>query len=98
MKIDMKTRFFKKRAFLFACVGIASLAIIIIAKLFIFGKSDSTLYSWDVISRGDIRETISASGQLQAKKKVNIGTTVMGEILELHVADGQDVKAGDLLW
>jgi HlyD family secretion protein len=86
-----------KRTIAFGCAGIAFLPIIAIAGLFVFGKSDSNLYSWDVIGRGDIQETISASGQFQAKVKVNIGTSVMGEIKELHVADGQDVKAGDLL-
>ena len=53
--------------------------------------------SWDAIGRGDIRETISASGEIRAKTQINIGTSVAGEIKAIHVKDGQDVKAGDLL-
>lgn len=54
-------------------------------------------FSWDTVTRGEIRETISASGEIQAKTRINIGTSVAGEIKALHVKDGQDVKAGDLL-
>lgn len=54
-------------------------------------------FSWDAVTRGEIRETISASGEIQAMTRINIGTSVTGEIKALHVKDGQDVKAGDLL-
>ncbi len=60
-------------------------------------QGDETLFSWDPITRGEIRETISASGEIQAKTRINIGTNVAGEIKERLVKDGQDVKAGDLL-
>jgi len=75
--------------------GLALLVILGVA----FGKSgdDADTFSWDTVGRGDIRETISASGEIQAKVKINIGTSVAGEIKVLHVTDGQDVKAGDLL-
>jgi HlyD family secretion protein len=54
-------------------------------------------FSWDTVTRGEVRETISASGEIQAKTRINIGTSVAGEIKILHVKDGQDVRAGDLL-
>ena len=54
-------------------------------------------FSWDTVTRGEIRETLSASGEIQARTSINIGTSVTGEIKALHVKDGQDVKAGDLL-
>lgn len=59
--------------------------------------NDADRFSWDPLSRGDIRETISASGEIRARTQINIGTTVAGEILKRHVEDGQNVKAGDLL-
>jgi HlyD family secretion protein len=62
----------------------------------VFRESPDAL-SWDKVTRGDVRETISASGEIQSKTSINIGTSVMGEIKVLHVQDGQDVKAGDLL-
>jgi HlyD family secretion protein len=87
----------KKKTVALIGLGIVVLASIVIAGLSVLGNSDSTLYTWDVIGRGDIQEVISASGHFSAKIKINIGTSVLGEIKELHVTDGQDVKAGDLL-
>ncbi|MBI4911865.1 MAG: efflux RND transporter periplasmic adaptor subunit [Acidobacteria bacterium] len=60
-------------------------------------RDESDRFAWDKVTRGDIRETISASGEIRAKTQINIGTTVAGEILRRHVEDGQDVKAGQLL-
>ena len=79
--------------------GIAALvAVGIILSLVFGGGGDSEdAFSWDAVSRGDVRETINASGEIQARVKINVGTTVAGEIKILHVQDGQDVKAGDLL-
>lgn len=74
--------------------------VVLIATLAaIFGGSgdDSDKFSWDSISKGDIREVISASGEIQAKTRINIGTTIGGEIKAIPVKDGQDVKKGDVL-
>ncbi|MBS1767594.1 MAG: efflux RND transporter periplasmic adaptor subunit [Acidobacteria bacterium] len=64
-----------------------------------FGGSgdEANKFSWDTISKGDIREVISASGEIQAKTRINIGTTLAGEIKSIPVVDGQDVKKGDVL-
>ena len=75
-------------------------ALVLLAALGIyFGNSgdESNAFSWDTLSKGDIRETIVASGEVQSMLKINVGTSVMGEIKAIHVKDGQDVKAGDLL-
>lgn len=53
--------------------------------------------TWDAVTTGEVRETISASGEIKAKVSINIGTSLTGEIKVLHVKDGQDVRAGDLL-
>ncbi len=80
-------------------IGAAFVLVALLALGKAFGASgdESNTYSWDVISKGDIRETITASGEIQARTKISIGTSVMGEIKALHVKDGQDVKAGDPL-
>ncbi len=80
-------------------LGLGSAVVLLIALGLTFGggRDESNTYSWDVISKGDIRETITASGEIQARTKISIGTSVMGEIKALHVKDGQDVKAGDPL-
>ncbi|HJW44845.1 MAG TPA: efflux RND transporter periplasmic adaptor subunit [Geothrix sp.] len=78
--------------------GAAVLAILLILGIAFGGaKDEDSAFSWDAIGRGDIRETIQASGEIRAKTQINIGTSVAGEIKAIHVKDGQNVKAGDLL-
>lgn len=77
--------------------GAALLALIVLGLAFGGAQDEDGAYSWDAVGRGDVRETISASGEIRAKTQINIGTSVAGEIKAIHVKDGQDVKAGDLL-
>lgn len=77
--------------------GLGLTLLIILGVAFGGAKDEDSAFSWDAISRGDIRETITASGEIRAKTQINIGTSVAGEIKAIHVVDGQNVKAGDLL-
>ena len=54
-------------------------------------------FSAEAVRRQDLRETVTANGEIQARTKVNVGSTITAEIREIHVLDGQWVKAGDLL-
>ena len=86
----------RQRKVLFAILG----GVVLIAILaVVFGRSgdESDRFSWDILAKGDIREVISASGEIQAKTRINIGTTLGGEIKSIPVKDGQDVKKGDVL-
>lgn len=87
----------RKRTKILFGLGSAVALFIVLGVTLGGGGDESNTYSWDVISKGDIRETITASGEIQARTKISIGTSVMGEIKALHVKDGQDVKAGDPL-
>ncbi len=80
-------------------IGGAVALVVLIGLGVAFGgaRDEDSAFSWDTLGRGDIRETIVASGEIQAMVRINVGTSVMGEIKALHVKDGQDVKAGDLL-
>ena len=82
----------------FAIGGVLALALLVALGLAFGGARDEdSAFSWDTVSRGDIRETITASGEIRAKTQINIGTSVAGEIKAIHVKDGQNVGAGDLL-
>jgi HlyD family secretion protein len=87
----------KKRSKMLWAAGslLAVLAMAWLATRYFRESPDA--FSWDTVTRGEIRETISASGEIQAKTRINIGTSVAGEIKALPVKDGQNVKAGDLL-
>ncbi len=86
-----------KRTKILIGLGSALVLLIILGTAFGGGRDESDAYSWDRITKGDIRETITASGEIQARTKISIGTSVMGEIKALHVKDGQDVVAGQPL-
>src|SRR4051812_29037622 len=47
--------------------------------------------------RRSIIETVSANGKIQPEVEVKISSDVSGEIVELFVKEGDQVKKGDLL-
>jgi HlyD family secretion protein len=64
-----------------------------------FGKtgSEADALQWDAIGRGEVREMIQASGEVQAGTRINIGTNIAGQITDLLVKDGQYVQPGQVL-
>ncbi len=58
---------------------------------------EEVIFTVDKARRQDLRETINGNGEIQARTRVNVGTSVTAEIIQIHVKDGQWVKAGDLL-
>ena len=57
-----------------------------------FKKVETTL-----IEKIDITETVSATGKIQPEVEVKLSSEVSGEIIELPIVEGQEVKKGDLL-
>lgn len=49
------------------------------------------------VKRSTIIETVSANGKIQPEVQLKISSDVSGEIVELHVKEGQHVEKGDLL-
>ena len=78
-------------------IGLVCVLFLTVGLVFDRSATDPESFTWDVVSRGDLRETIQASGEIEAKTRINIGTNVAGEIKGIHVRDGQDVEAGQLL-
>ena len=62
-----------------------------------WGKPKSTDILEELSTSRTIVETVSASGKVQPETEVKISPDVSGEIIELHVKEGQEVKQGDLL-
>ena len=59
------------------------------------GSAGSVLTA--VAQRGDLEDTVTATGTLQPKDFVDVGTQVSGQLKKLHVEVGAIVKAGQLL-
>jgi len=60
-------------------------------------RKEEAVYTVDKVTRQDLRDKIEANGQIQALKRVQVGSQVTAEIKQIHVKDGQHVEAGDLL-
>src|SRR5690606_27025280 len=54
-------------------------------------------YRTAIVERGDIQETVSATGTLNAVQTVQIGTQVSGRVIELHADFNDEVREGQLL-
>lgn len=86
-----------KRKFIYICI---LLALIILAGLWIRHKFFTTTtpqLMTAVVTKGNIEETVLATGTLKPIKLVAVGAQVSGRILKLHVSLGQDIKQGDLI-
>lgn len=59
--------------------------------------SEQVAFTTEQVRRQDLSESITANGEIQAKRQVKVGTSVTAEIKEIHIKDGQWVKEGELL-
>ena len=71
----------------------------LVAVKLIFGanKDVSSEYSTVNITHGDLRQVVSATGEIQPVNTVNVGSQVSGTIDNLYVDFNSKVKKGDLL-
>lgn len=76
------------------------LAAIIVALNLIFGggsKSSKSEFATLPIARGDMRQVVTATGEIMPVNTVSVGSQVSGTIEELYVDYNSKVKKGDLL-
>ena len=83
-------------------IGIIAVVLVIIGfaiarKKGWIGSEDITKVSTELITKRTIVETVSANGKIEPEAEVKLSPAVSGEITELYVKEGDDVKAGDLL-
>lgn len=80
-----------------AVVVVVIIALVAAKKSGKIGQAPGTDVSVDSVMVRTITETITANGKVQPETEVKISADVSGEIVELHVIEGQDVKEGQLL-
>lgn len=61
------------------------------------GQQTAKKISTVVVSKGDVAETVLATGTLQARSLVSVGAQVSGIVKTINVALGDTVKAGDII-
>lgn len=74
------------------------LLLVIGSKMGVFGKKGNfKTVTTQKVTLIDIVETVSATGKIQPEIEVKLSSEVSGEIIELPIVEGQQVKKGDLL-
>ena len=90
-----KRRRGRRRKILF---GSAGAVLLLIIALVVASKREKPIpVTTEKAVRRTILQTVSATGKLQPETEVKISPEVAGEIIELPVEDGMQVKKGDLL-
>src|SRR6266566_4480966 len=79
-------------------VGLIGVVLAGLTGLAIFKKHDVVItVQTEKISRRNLTEIVVANGKIQPVLQVKISPEVSGEIIELPVKEGQQVKKGDLI-
>ncbi|MCG2609001.1 MacA family efflux pump subunit [Acinetobacter sp. SM34] len=73
------------------------LAIAVTAWLFLKPKEQAPQYISSEVSRGDIEDSVLATGVLEATKMVSVGAQVSGQVKKMYVKLGDQVKQGQLI-
>jgi len=82
---------------LVSAVVLLVIALVIARKKGLIGGSKSEEVEVSPAELVDIVETVIASGKVQPEVEVKISSEVSGEIIELPIQEGDEVKKGDLL-
>ncbi|EEV8378108.1 biotin/lipoyl-binding protein, partial [Escherichia coli] len=68
-----------------------------LSYFFTNNKSENVQYITEKVVKGDIVNTVLATGSVSAYQKVSVGAQVSGQIDKLYVKLGQTIKKGDLI-
>jgi len=91
---------FKKKILIRILIGLAVVLLIIFAvakKKGWIGKPDEIKVATELVQKRTIVESVSANGKIAPEVEVKLSPDVSGEIIELYVKEGEQVKAGQLL-
>src|SRR6185503_7535314 len=87
-----------------AWLGLSLLALALLGaggwyawKTWVADDGGADRFATTLVQRGDIEDVVTATGTLQPKDFVDVGTQVSGQLKKLHVEIGSSVKQGALL-
>lgn len=88
----------KKSIIIFSVVASVFLLLLVGKKAGWFGgESKGKEVETQIVSQATLTQKVSATGKIQPELEIKISSEVSGEIIELPVVEGQNVKKGDLL-
>lgn len=89
----------KKKIIRWSIIGVIALIILLVVlkKSGVIGASQSIKVTTEMSAKRSIIETVTANGKIQPETEVIINPDASGEIVDLFVKEGDQVKKGDLL-
>src|SRR5437773_2356364 len=87
----------RSRRRLYFLIGGSILLLWIVVSVILGRREKPIPVTTEKAVRRTIVQTVSATGKIQPETEVKISPEVAGEIIELPVEDGKQVKRGDLL-
>jgi HlyD family secretion protein len=73
------------------------IAAVVVVSMLQANKPRGTQVRTTKVVRKDLTSLVTANGTIQARTKVDLSANIMGQITELNVEEGMQVKKGDLL-
>jgi membrane fusion protein, macrolide-specific efflux system len=80
-----------------ALLAIALIVLALLARSFFFKPPPLPQVTTAPVEKGDIEDSVLATGTINAYKLVSVGARASGEVKLLHVALGDKVKQGQLI-
>ena len=92
----MTSKISKKKMWIIIAI-VAVVAAIVIAAVLKGKGSDAIKVATEKVMKRTIIQTVSSNGKIQPEKDIKISPYISGEVVELYVKEGYQVKKGDLL-
>jgi HlyD family secretion protein len=91
-------KFFKnKRNIILLAAGVIVIVVLVILSMNKGEERSGIKVTAEKVEKRTIIEVVSANGKIQPEKDIKISPYISGEVIELYVKEGDQVKAGDLL-
>ncbi len=91
-------KFFKnKRNLLFVALGLVVILVLVFLATKKGDERNGIKVTAEKAEKRNIIELVSANGKIQPEKDIKISPYISGEVIELYVKEGEQVKKGDLL-
>jgi len=81
----------------YAVAALVLIAAGFLLKAWLFPAAATTRYVTAAVTRGDIEQTVIATGTLEARNLVSVGAQVSGRVVSLKVDLGEAVEQGQLI-
>lgn len=73
------------------------LALLLLAGALVGARLYGSAVPVYTVKRGDLVETVVASGKVRSPQRVELGSQITGKVARIPVAEGQTVRAGEVL-